>query len=106
MTLSVPTVHRDLKAAGSEFQRHMKRPLRSFVEIVGLVFGNVVVVVVVVGVVVVVVVEVVVVEPTDVVVVVGVVVVVVGVVVVGVGVVVVRTVGLNETGRYRRVARN
>ena len=107
--MSVPTVQRDLKVAGNELKRHTKLPLSTFVGFVVFLLGNVVVVVggaevvVVVGVVVVVVV----VEPTDVVVVGGAeVVVVVGVVVVVVVVVVVRIVGLKETGRYRKLARN
>ena len=80
MTLPVPTVQRDLKVAGNELKRHTKLPLSTFVGLVVFLLGNVVVVV----------------GGAEVVVVVGVVVVVV----------VVRIVGLKETGRYRKLARN
>ena len=78
--MSVPTVQRDLKVAGNELKRHTKLPLSTFVGFVVFLLGNVVVVV----------------GGAEVVVVVGVVVVVV----------VVRIVGLKETGRYRKLARN
>ncbi|HUY17110.1 MAG TPA: hypothetical protein VMV11_06065 [Acidimicrobiales bacterium] len=98
--MSDPTVHCERNAAGNERKRHTKLPLMSFVGVAFFALGSVVVVVG--GVVVVVVGAVVDVEPTVVVVVVDVVVVDVTVVVVVVG----RVVAWNETGRYRRLARN